>query len=52
MFPLFTFPKDVLGIRFSAMAGVVRTSVMVNVLGVFESVWWSDAADQYRLHPA
>ena len=51
MCPLFTFPKNVLGVCLGAMAGVVRAGVMVNVLGVFKSVWWSDTANEYRLHP-
>ena len=52
MFPLLAFPKDVFGIRFGAMAGVVGASIVINVLGVFESVRWPDAADQNCLHPA
>ena len=52
MFPLLAFPKDVFGIRFGAVAGVVRTSIVVEVLGVFESVGWPNAADQNGLHSA
>ena len=50
--PLFTLPEYVLGVRFSAVAGVVCACVIVDVFGVFKSVWWSDAAHEDGLHSA
>ena len=52
MFPLLAFPKNVFGIRFGAVASVVGTSIVIDVLSVFESVGWPNAADQNGLHSA
>ena len=52
MLPLLAFPENVFGIRFGAVAGVVGTSIVIDVLGVFESVGWPNAADQNGLHSA
>ena len=50
--PLFTLPEYVLSIRLGAAAGVVCACVIVDMFGVFESVWWSDAAHEDGLHSA